>query len=51
MNPRLTFRRVSWKWSLPGLMLVALLTEGIEQSVAMERLERASVFVRTNGSP
>jgi len=25
MNPRLTFRRLSWKWSLPGLVLVALL--------------------------
>src|SRR6266496_2483077 len=25
MNPRLAFRRVSWKWSLPGLVLVALL--------------------------
>jgi len=24
MNPRLTFRRLSWKWSLPGLVLVAL---------------------------
>jgi hypothetical protein len=25
MNPRLTFRQVNWKWSLPGLVLVALL--------------------------
>jgi micrococcal nuclease len=25
MNPRLTFRRLSWKWSLPGLVLVAIL--------------------------
>ena len=25
MNPRLTFRRVNWKWSLPGLVLVAIL--------------------------
>ncbi len=25
MNPRLTFRRLNWKWSLPGLVLVALL--------------------------
>jgi len=25
MNLRLTFRRVSWKWSLPGLVIVALL--------------------------
>jgi len=25
MNPRLAFRRVNWKWSLPGLVLVALL--------------------------
>jgi micrococcal nuclease len=25
MNPRLTFRRVSWKWSLPGLVIVTLL--------------------------
>jgi hypothetical protein len=25
MNPRLTFSRVNWKWSLPGLVLVALL--------------------------
>jgi hypothetical protein len=24
MNPRITFRRVNWKWSLPGLILVAL---------------------------
>jgi endonuclease YncB( thermonuclease family) len=25
MNPRLKFRRLKWKWSLPGLVLVALL--------------------------
>src|SRR2546428_4251990 len=25
MNPRLTFRQVNWKWSLPGLVIVALL--------------------------
>src|SRR5207249_5290856 len=25
MNSRLTFRRVNWKWSLPGLVLVAVL--------------------------
>jgi micrococcal nuclease len=25
MNPRLAFRRLSWKWSLPGLVIVALL--------------------------
>jgi micrococcal nuclease len=25
MNPRLTFRRVNWKWSLPGLVIVTLL--------------------------
>jgi hypothetical protein len=25
MNPRLTFHRLSWKWSLPGPILVALL--------------------------
>jgi hypothetical protein len=25
MSPRLTFRRLNWKWSLPGLILVALL--------------------------
>ncbi len=25
MNPRLAFRRLNWKWSLPGLVLVALL--------------------------
>ncbi len=25
MNPRLTFRRLNWKWSLPGLVIVALL--------------------------
>src|SRR5437867_1530557 len=25
MNPRLTFRRLNWKWSLPGLVLVAIL--------------------------
>jgi micrococcal nuclease len=25
MNPRLTTRRVRWKWSLPGLVFVALL--------------------------
>src|SRR2546422_4138931 len=25
MNPRFTFRRVNWKWSLPGLILVAVL--------------------------
>ena len=25
MNPRLMSRRVSWKWSLPGLVIVALL--------------------------
>ena len=25
MNPRLAFRRVNWKWSLPGLVLVAIL--------------------------
>jgi len=24
MNPRLAFRRLNWKWSLPGLVLVAL---------------------------
>jgi len=25
MNPRLTFRRLSWKWSLPDLVIVASL--------------------------
>jgi len=25
MNASLTFRRLNWKWSLPGLVLVALL--------------------------
>jgi micrococcal nuclease len=25
MNPRLAFRRVNWRWPLPGLVLVALL--------------------------
>src|SRR5882724_9434178 len=25
MNPRLTLRRLNWKWSLPGLVLVAVL--------------------------
>jgi micrococcal nuclease len=25
MNPRLAFRRLNWKWSLPGLVLVVLL--------------------------
>ncbi len=25
MNPRLAFRRLNWKWSLPGLILVAVL--------------------------
>jgi hypothetical protein len=25
MNPRLAFRRFNWKWSLPGLVIVALL--------------------------
>ena len=26
MNPLLRFGRVNWKWPLPGLVLVALLT-------------------------